>query len=792
MTDLFGDDTDDTGGPATGHAVAGRVFARVAVERSVDRYPSGLLYAVPDALEIGPGHRVQVPLGRGDSPVPGTVVDLLDADAATGEGVPLGKVKSILSRTDDLPPLPSELLGLARWIASYYACPIGIVLASIVPAAVRKGVGSTSRLLVTPVRPAPAPLPRLGKVQRAVLDAIEATPESELPLSSADLAERTGVGGTAVLKRLETLGLVRLEHVTAIEARAKAGGAGADRTVELNQCQSTAVAAIGERLGRGFSSHLLFGVTGSGKTEVYLRLVAEVLAAGRTALVLVPEIALTPQTTARFLARFQGMPAAVLHSGLTAAQRHVEWRRAASGEARLVLGARSAVFAPVPDDTLGLVVVDEEHDPSYKQDQAPRYHGRDAAIRRAQLAGCPIVLGSATPSLESWHNAVEAGRHALHRLPERAPGLRLPTVEIVDFAEERRHFGAPGTTPGVRLIGPRLGASIARTLADGGQVMLLLNRRGYANYIACPDQRCGWIMTCDHCDAGMVCHQAGGDTRDRWVRCHHCDAQLRLPRSCPLCSKRTTVFGLGTQRVEEELTRLHPDLAADGAMVRVDSDAMHGADAFHEVLDRFREGRIRLLAGTQMIAKGLDFPGVRLVGVVNADTSINLPDFRAAERTFQLVAQVVGRCGRGEAAGRAVIQTFQPDAPAIRRAAEHDFEAFAERELVDRSRFGLPPVRRLVRILVRDPGETVAMRLAEDLRSRLETTGVPDGVELRGPVPCAIGRIAGRYRMQIEILADTAALASRFIAAARAGGVFAGPLALGEAIAIDVDPTSLM
>lgn len=795
MPDLFGDDdarTRDSVATGPGASDAASRFARVAVERSVDRYPSGLLYAAPDDLELAPGHRVLVPLGRGDSAVPGTIVDTLDRQAAAAEGVPFDKVKPILSRTDDLPPLPTELIELARWIASYYACPIGIVLASIVPAAVRKGVGSTRRLLVTPVRPAPSPLPRLGKVQRAVLEAIEATPDADLPVSSADLAERTGVGGTAVLTRLEALGLVQLERVTAVEARARAGAGIADRSVELNRHQAAAVQAIGDRLSEGFSSHLLFGVTGSGKTEVYLRLVEKVLAAGRTSVVLVPEIALTPQTTARFLARFQGVPAAVLHSGLTPAQRHLEWRRAASGEARLVLGARSAVFAPVPDDTLGLVVVDEEHDPSYKQDQAPRYHGRDAAIRRAQLAGCPVVLGSATPSLESWHNAIGAGRHTLHRLPERAPGLRLPAVEIVDFAEERRHFNAAGSPRGVRLIGPRLGASIARTLADGGQVMLLLNRRGYANYIACPDQRCGWIMTCDHCDAGMVCHQAGGDTRDRWVRCHHCDAQLRLPRACPLCSKRTTVFGLGTQRVEEELSRLHPDLAAEGAMVRVDSDAMHGADAFHEVLDRFREGRIRLLAGTQMIAKGLDFPGVRLVGVVNADTSINLPDFRAAERTFQLVAQVVGRCGRGDAAGRAVIQTFQPDAPAIRKAAEHDFEAFAEGELADRERFGLPPIRRLARILVRDPGETVAMGMASDLRSRLETVGTPEGIELRGPVPCAIARIAGRYRMQLEVLAKDAATASRYLSTARAGGVFTGPLALGEAVAIDVDPTSLM
>lgn len=766
---------------------ASGLHARVAVERSVDRYPAGLLYRVPPDLDVQAGHRVLVPLGRGDTRVTGTVVDLLDPEQATLEGVDPARVKSIMGRADQLPPLPGELLDLAKWISGYYACPIGMTLASLVPAAVRKGVGSTTKLLVRPIADPEGPPPRLGARQKAVLDALRAVSDADLPISSTDLTERSGVSGHAVLRRLEELGLVETRAVSAVEARARARSGLEDRTVTLNPEQDAAVTAIGSRLGQGFSSHLLFGVTGSGKTEVYLRLVAEVLQANRTALILVPEIALTPQTTARFLTRFEGVPAAVLHSGLTAAQRHQEWRKAADGTAKMVLGARSALFAPIPDQKLGLIVVDEEHDPSYKQDQAPRYHGRDAALRRGQIADCPVVLGSATPSLESWRNATVTARHELHRLPRRAPGLQLPTVEIVDFTEERRNC----LDPGVRLIGPRLGRAISRTLEDDGQVLLLLNRRGYANYIACPDQRCGWVMTCEHCDAGMVCHQADGQVRDRWVRCHHCDAQLRLPRQCPLCSKKTIVFGLGTQRVEEELARLHPRLAAEGAMARVDSDALHTSDDFHDLLERFRLGRLRLLAGTQMIAKGLDFPGVRLVGVVNADTSINLPDFRAGERTFQLVSQVVGRCGRGEAAGRAIVQTLQPDAPAILRAAEHDYEAFADRELADRERFGLPPVRRLVRIVIRHPGEMEAIQRGEELMTRLRSIE-SGGIELRGPIPCAIARIAGRYRIQIEILAEGPGPSIRFIAEARDRGVFTGPLALGEAVAIDVDPTSLM
>ena len=759
----------------------------VAVERSVDRYPAGLLYRAPTALGIEAGHRVEVPLGRGNTRVTGTVVDVLDAAAVSDEGVDPARIKTILGRADDLPALPGELIELAKWISAYYACPIGMTLASLIPAAVRKGVGSTTRLLVRPATPPEDSKPRLGARQKAVLEALAAIPEAELPISSAELAERSGVSGQPVLRRLEALGLVELRTVSAIEARARARSGLEDRTVTLNEEQAAAVSAITPQLGKGFSSHLLFGVTGSGKTEVYLRLVDRVLQADQTALVLVPEIALTPQTTARFLARFEGVPAAVLHSGLTAAQRHQEWRKASDGTARIVLGARSALFAPIPDGRLGLIVVDEEHDPSYKQDQAPRYHGRDAALRRGQLADCPVLLGSATPSLESWQNAKPGGRHQLHRLPQRAPGLRLPKVEIVDFAEERRN----ALDHGIRLIGPRLGHAISHTLENDGQVLLLLNRRGYANYIACPDQKCGWIMTCEHCDAGMVCHQADGQVRERWVRCHHCDAQLRLPGQCPLCSKRTVVFGLGTQRVEEELARLHPRIAAEGAMARVDSDALHTSDEFHDLLERFRLGQVRLLAGTQMIAKGLDFPGVRLVGVVNGDTSINLPDFRAGERTFQLVSQVVGRCGRGDSAGRAIVQTLQPDAPAIRRAAEHDYEAFADRELADRERFGLPPLRRMTRILIRHGGEVEALRLGEELMTRLRSIEA-QGIELRGPVPCAITRIAGRYRVQVEILADGPGASTRFIAAARDGGVFSGPLALGEGVAIDVDPTSLM
>jgi primosomal protein N' (replication factor Y) len=457
-----------------------------------------------------------------------------------------------------------------------------------------------------------------------------------------------------------------------------------------------------------------------------------------------------------------------------------------------VLGARSAVFAPIPDGQLGLIIVDEEHDGSYKQDQAPRYQGRDVAIRRAQLAGCPIILGSATPSLESWHNATQrdGGRYALHRLRQRAPGLRLPKVQVVDFREQARQR----RDNRVHLLGPILESAIARTLDGGGQVLILLNRRGYANYIACPSSRCGWMLTCDHCDVTMVHHRdkklpAG----EGYVRCHHCLSEQKLPAICPQCGNKISIFGLGTQRIEEELARKFPQLVQGQTMLRIDSDTMRGAAAFHDALGRFGTGEIRLMLGTQMIAKGLDFPGVRLVGVINADTSINLPDFRASERTFQLVNQVAGRAGRGDDPGLTIVQTFNPSSPAIRLAAAHDYEGFAQQELAEREQSGLPPVTRMARIVIRDEDHIKCIEAARGLARGLteiinQTPGDRGGVHVRGPAPCPISRIADKHRHQIEILAPTAALMQGFLTKARSAGL----LKSGTEMAIDVDPIALL
>jgi len=509
----------------------------------------------------------------------------------------------------------------------------------------------------------------------------------------------------------------------------------------------------------------------------------------------------------------------------------------------VVVGARSAIFAPL--DSLGLIVVDEEHDSSYKQDQLPRYHARDVAVKRAQLLGCSVVLGSATPSLESYANAggrtaptvrttatampasasagglrlaggpapAAASKYTLHTLRTRATGAPMPKVEIVDLALERKLRAKDGgwRDSHLHLLGPTLERALGETLTRGGQAMLLLNRRGYANYIACPDQRCGWVKHCDDCDATMVYHllfdRASGSSRDAgFVRCHHCLAEHLLPRTCPVCSKKINTFGLGTQRVEEELERklahTHGLRASPGpagepvTMLRVDSDTMSTARDYFDALDRFARGEVRLLLGTQMIAKGLDFPNVQLVGVINADTALNLPDFRATERTFQLVSQVAGRAGRekvGDGAGRVIVQTMEPQAPSIRLAASHDYEAFASIELAVRSRAGLPPSGRMARIVCRDIDHLKAEAAATTVRARLDAAGTELGAKagrlmIRGPMPCPISRIARHYRFSVELVAQSRGVVQALLGRLREQGL----LKSDAHTAVDVDPVAML
>ena len=759
-------------------------LARVVPEQALDRYPEGLTYVLPEGINVDVGDRVLCPLGHQRKPIAGWVIrtggiELLD-------GMAPDRIKPIASVDPANIRLPRQLITLGEWIAAYYCCPLGITMESMLPAAVRKGIGRTSiRMLEWTDRGAALPKDLHSK-QRAVIAAMQLRPLDDGPIAIDELRTLAGVATAAPIDALVRRGILAESSHSTVQAKWNASALpGSKVEVTPTAAQQTIVNEIGSTLGKGFSQHLLFGVTGSGKTEVYLQLIRQLLAQGKTTLVLVPEIALTPQTSGRLLARLPGHIVSILHSGLTQSQRHEQWLIAATAGPKVVIGARSAVFAPVPDQELGLIIVDEEHDTSYKQDQAPRYHGRDTAIRRAQLAGCPIVLGSATPSLESWHNATIRKTSQLHRLEQRAPGLSTPTIRIVDFREEQKQW----RDKRIHLIGPRLEVAIRETLARGAQVIVLLNRRGYANWIACASNACTWTARCDRCDAGLIVHRSSPTSSSKsFVRCHHCLQEQRLPSSCPDCKGRISVFGLGTQRVEDELSRLFPSLISGSTMLRVDSDTMDSASHFHDAFGRFADGSCRVLLGTQMIAKGLDFPGVGLVGVISADTALNLPDFRASERTFQLVSQVAGRCGRGESGALAVIQTFAPDAEAIQLAAAQNYPAFATSELALRERFQLPPAWRMARIVVRHQREDESKRDADSLASAMRGLAESSSARILGGSPCPITRINEQYRHQVEIFAPTPVALSALITAARRAGLFK----LGERMAVDVDPVALL
>jgi primosomal protein N' (replication factor Y) len=404
------------------------------------------------------------------------------------------------------------------------------------------------------------------------------------------------------------------------------------------------------------------------------------------------------------------------------------------------------------------------------------------AVKRAQLLNIPVVLGSATPSLESYYNATVRKSYHLLDLPDRVAGLKFPAVEIIDLGEERRK------RRGIHLLSLRLEQALKATLDAKGQAILLLNRRGYANYIACPDHRCGWLMSCEHCDATMVYHKDAHLPAGGLVRCHHCEAEQLMPAVCPVCGRKVTAFGLGTQRVEEELARKFPSLK----FIRMDSDAMRSGKDYERSLDAFRRGEIDLLLGTQMIAKGLDFPNVRLVGVVSGDTSLHLPDFRAGERTFQLIAQVAGRAGRGDAGtpGVVIVQTFNPNDPAIVLASNHDYVGFAEREIALRKEVNLPPHTRMARIVVRNTDQVAGHAEITALVQQLEAANQQLGgaVRIRGPMACPIARIAGFHRQQVELIAPDAATMQRLLTAARN----AKALRSDSRMAVDVDPVVLL
>jgi primosomal protein N' (replication factor Y) len=720
------------------------VFARVALDLPV---PTEFTYSVPERLRdcLIPGQRVRVPFG------PRQRVGYL---VALESETDLEKTREITELVDRKPLVPPELMKLARWIRGYYCCSLGEALQTMLPGGVRRARPKRVRVVV---RTGEGELSRRAGKAAKVLAALD---DFERPPTLRSLLERAGAS-RAALKTLEKAGLVRIEEHDADEELEAVEVAEPDHPPDLEPPQRAALESLEPDLrGPRFRVHLLLGVTGSGKTEVYLRAIEKTIAAGRQAIVLVPEIALTPQTVRRFRARFERV--AVLHSAQTDKRRRQAWERIRRGEADVVIGPRSAIFAPVP--RLGLVVVDEEHENTFKQDNAPRYHARDVAIMRSREAGCPIILGSATPSLESYANA-RRGRYELHRLPQRAGGYAMPPVEIVDMAHERG-----------RLFSRRLRLAVADAVREGGQVILFLNRRGFATVVHC--ERCDHTLGCPNCASTLVFHKGRKRTA-----CHHCAHEAVLPDQCPECKARTLRFlGYGTERIAEEAKEAWPDVP----LIRVDSDSVRG-ERLEVALDEFRRGEARILVGTQMVAKGHHFPDVTLVGIVNADTALHLADFRANERTFGLVAQVAGRAGRGERGGHVLVQTFAPQHFALTCAARHDFEGFADAELEERTAFGLPPARRCALLVLSGAEEEPTGEAMRSLAEVLKPVALRHDVELRGPAKAPIERLRGRWRWMLLLMSEGPTALAQVCLHARAAKI---PSRFD--LTVDVDPAAVL
>ncbi len=715
-----------------------------------------LTYLAPEGLPAGVRVRVKVR-------------NSLAVGLAMGPDVapPTAKLRPIEAVLDPFPLLPAKLRELQTFAARYYGCleahllPLSLppamlpnweadedgqrlsiqrergawdlladlgeawhqdpsLLPTLLHRSAMRGAGFTEVRLTG----APHP-PRVTPSQAKVLLALE---EAGGALMEPDLLEAAAVGAS-VLSTLEKRGLIeRLKRMDLLGQRREAG---VDRTVVLNEEQQMAVDAVG--LG-AFGVHLLHGVTGSGKTEVYLEIAERVLAAGRRVLWLVPEIGLTARLLDRLEARFPGR-IAVGHAGLNAGEKHGDVVRLLFNGADLFVGVRNAVLAPLRD--IGLIVVDEEHEGSYKSEEHPRIHARDLAIKRAQLEGCPIVLGSATPSLESWH-AAQGGRYQLLRLRQRPEGITLPTVEIVDLRDAFRQLRRKV------ILAPPLLQALTETLTRGEQALLLLNRRGYENFWMC--RACGKTLGCPHCAISLTYHR--GDFR---LRCHLCGHETVPPEACPDCgAEHLRGVGEGTEQVEEHLRHLFPT----ARILRLDRDTTRRRGSFEAGLLAAESGEVDILVGTQMLAKGHNFPGLTLVGVINADQGLKVADFRASERTFQLLTQVAGRAGRADLRGRVILQTYSPEHPAITFALAQDFEGFAASELPFREGLGYPPFTALS--LYRAEADTLRMA-REALEAFRQQLSVP-GLRVLGPLEAAVPRVRDRWRMHLLLKGGRGAL----------------------------------
>lgn len=733
--------------------------ARVAIDDAPDLEFD---YQVPDSLvgTLCVGHRVSIPLRKRQAR--GTVLSIFTlAEASEG-------LRSLSGVLHQRPILTPTLLRLAEWLADYYFCTREAALRSMLPDSIRSNETTERRIKIVKLAKEPSAeewetLRRRAAKQADVLQQI-ATSNEGLPLAR--------LANSAAVRALLAKGWITEEERLVERDLTKGEEFLPDAALTLSPEQETALNRVFQAIAApgDHAPLLLHGITGSGKTEIYLRGVARALELGRTALVLVPEISLTHQTVERFKSRFadRQKDVAVLHSHLSVGERFDEWQRIHRGEAKVVIGARSALFAPL--EKLGLIIVDEEHETSYKQDIVPRYHGRDLAVVRAKLEGCAVLLGSATPSLESYQNVLRGKYHRLE-LANRVDDRSMPLLRVVDMRlETRKQKG------GVAILSDILRQAVEDRLAKGEQVILFLNRRGYASAMQCLE--CGHVCECAHCSASLTYHLA----EERLI-CHICGYKQVAPKRCPKCkSLSVKLAGFGTERAEEVLAKVFPKIR----MARVDADVMQRKNRLAETLRAFKAKKLDMLVGTQMIAKGLHFPNVTLVGILNADVGLSLPDFRAGERTFQLITQVAGRAGRGELLGEVIVQTFAPQNPAVQFARHHDFEGFAAQELELREQFRLPPFTHACLLHVRSRHEHYAEFTINNLAQRLRSK-LPEGVIIGEPAPSPLARAASLYRFQVMLRARRISLITSLLRQVISGMTFQQEVT----VVVDVDPFQL-
>jgi len=741
-------------------------YVRVIIDRAIHRE---LDYAVPEGLmdRVGVGSRVRVPFR--DKSALATVVAVTERSEAKG-------IRIIEALVGEAPILSEQLLELARWIGAYYCCPIETVMRSLLPQVIRRAeVGWKKQLFVQPGRKiANEEIEKLRKRAPRQAELLEAISRLEAPIRASQLLRQTSLDNQT-LRALVKRGLAELREEAVVRDPHGDEQFIATSNLILNQEQSSALSEITQALDSPENARpiLLHGVTGSGKTEIYLQSIRAALGRGRTAIVLVPEISLTPQTVERFKGRFADMQdaVAVLHSHLSEGERHDEWYKIHSGHARIAIGARSAIFAPLKN--LGLIVVDEEHETTYKQEEGPRYHARDVAIVRAKIQKCVALLGSATPSLESYHNAA-IGKYRLVTLTQRIDEKQMPLMRIVDLRQERRKQKAAA------ILSEKLRAAIADRLEKREQTILFLNRRGFSTSLLCSN--CGEARNCPNCSVALTFHRH--PTVAGRLSCHLCGHTAAVPKKCPACGQDTLIYaGFGTERVESTVSQIFPK----AVVRRMDADSMTRKEAYRETLRNFRTGKIDILVGTQMIAKGLHFPNVTLVGIINADLALHLPDFRAGERTFQLLTQVAGRAGRGETSGEVFVQTYTPFSPSIQFARHHDFAGYFQQELEFRERCDFPPFKHAILTTVRSAHEGRAKLSAETLQRRLKEA-LPKEFILGDATPAPLEKLQGQFRFHILMRGEAVMRLSRLVRET----VDKLPFPEDVTVTVDVDPYQLL